>query len=236
MGGVERLEFDLRTPVDEETIRAQIAACHARGLPNAVQKGPVLNIVATGPSARALPPLDGPVCAVNGALALVPNPDYYAACDPQEAVVEFLRDPPAGTTYLIASKCHPAVFDALADREVGYWDLDDYVPGGIASAPSITLAAMNLFVERGWRRFAVWGWDCCYGPDGAHHAGSQPASTSEPMDVTVGDRVFSTNRTWVHECESAGRQLAVYDYLHIEVVIHGDSMLKAIREFMTGRR
>lgn len=232
------VQIVIRTPVNEKVQRRQIKAAHASGLPRAVDRSrfPVLNLVATGPSARNLPPLEGQICALNGALTLLPAPpDYYAACDPQKLVTKFLKDPPEDTTYLIASKCHPAVFDALADRRVELWDLDDFVPDGVAVAPSITLAVMNLFVERGWRRFAVWGWDCCYAEDGAHHATGQKPSNSPYVEMTVGDRIFHTNRTWATEAESAVRQLGLYDYLNIEVVIHGDGMMRAIRKHLTGR-
>ncbi len=232
MAGSE-IVFDLITPLNEPTIRRHIRQSLARGLPEAVGEPETLTIVAGGPSALGAP-LEGPTVALNGALAaaFTPKgvaPTYYAACDPQELVAGFLRDPPTETAYFIASKCHPAVFDALEGRDVRLWHVSDYVPGGIACAPSITLTALSLFAKLGWRKFEVWGWDCCY-RNGKHHAGDQP-HVGDDRQLTVGDRTFHTTTTWAAETQDALYVIAMLEWLGCEIVIQGDSMVEAIRRF-----
>src|SRR6185369_7368494 len=111
------IDFDIRTPADELTIRAHVAHANTLGLPRSNQDAKVLRVIANGPSA-VLAPLDGPVLALNGAIQLFHNsgrvPMFWAACDPQELVADFLPDnPPRETIYLVASKCHPKVFEKL---------------------------------------------------------------------------------------------------------------------------
>lgn len=224
------INFDIKTPADGDTIRQHIAHSTSLGLREAIEPGQALNIVATGPSARNVHgTLDGPTLALNGALGFYPDPEFYACCDPQALVADFLTNPPAGTTYYVASKCHIAVFNALRDRDVRLWHIDDYVPSGVSCAVSITLTAMNLFARMGWRKFNVYGWDACFTGD-QHHANNQGDPIQNKIDLHVGDRIFKTHTTWAAEAQDACAQLALFDYLGIEVVIHGDSMIKAIRQ------
>lgn len=230
-GADAAITFKVKTPLDGEVIRGHIRHAHALGLPPALEPRPGLTVVAGGPSAHQAP-MAGPTLALNGALDAVFNPrgiapTYYAACDPQALVADFLRDPPKETIYNIASKCHPDVFDALKDRDVRVWDVSDYVPGGIASAASITLTGLNLFTQLGHREFDVWGWDCCY-RNGRHHAGDQ-AHIGDDRDIEIGDRTFHTTTTWAWEAETAIQMLPILQFVGVTVNIHGDSMVQALR-------
>lgn len=228
MGGAE-ISFDLKTPLNTRTLKRHIRHALGLGLPEAIGEAETLTIIATGPSARQLPKIHGPTLAVNGALSLIAEPTYYAACDPQALVARFLTDPPRLTTYYIASKCHPDVFRALRDRDVRLWHVNDLVPDGVGCASSITVTALNLMVRMGWRRFEVYGWDCCYGPDGSHHASDQGAPEQARVNIEIGQRVFHTNTTWAAEAQDAIHVIAMLEFLGVEVVIHGDSMIEAIR-------
>jgi hypothetical protein len=229
----EVIEFQVNTPLDEPTIRRHIEASRGRGYPEALGEPQALRIIAGGPSALQAP-LDGPTLALNGALRRFTSqglaPTYYACCDPQEMVADFLKDAPESTIYFIASKCHPAVFDALKDRDVRLWHLDDYVPGGVSSAPSITLVALNLFAQLGWRAYDIWGWDACY-KDGKHHAFDQ-GHNADDRTLEVGDRIFKTTTTWALEAQTAGQILPILQFVGVEVRIHGDSMIEAIRNLV----
>lgn len=232
------IEFDVQLPLNEEIIRGHIAHANTLRLPELFAVEPLtLNIVASGPSAKDAP-LEGPTLAVNAALGQFLKsgtaPTYWAACDPQELVADFLPDePPMEVTYLVASKCHPKVFEKLKGRDVRLWHVSDYVPGGISSACSITLTAMTLFIQMGVRKFNVWGWDGCYSERGSHHIGDQPDPTPATGQVTVscGDLEFVTTPAWANEAQDALYLLQLYKYFGVEVVIHGRSMLEAIRNY-----
>ncbi len=231
MGSV--VEFLITTPLDDGAIKDHVRQALTLGLPDAIPEAEALHVIATGPSARSLVgQIEGQTLALNGALSFYPNPTFYAACDPQALVADFLTDPPAKTAYFIASKCHPSVFEALADRDVRLWHLDDCMPGGVSRALSITLTSLNLFARMGWRRFKVYGWDCCYGPGGEHHASPQGAPQQARVNLDVDGRIFATHTTWAAEAQDAVRQLALFDFMGIDVEIMGDGMVKAVREAM----
>ena len=223
------ISFDIQTPLNSTTIKRHIKNAKSLGLREALDEPKTLNIVATGPSAKAVHgTLTGDTLALNGALAFYPDPTFYACCDPQAMVADFLRNPPEDCIFYVASKCHPRVFKALKDRDIRLWHISDYVPGGVSCAVSITLTAMNLFAQLGYRRFNVYGWDACFAGDGSHHANVQEAPPQNRITLSVGDHTFATTTTWAAEAQDATAQLALLDYMGIEVNIHGDSMIKAV--------
>lgn len=223
------IEFDVRTPYDDATMRERVARNLKRGLPEAGRAPDhdgVLTIVANGPSAIHAD-TRGTTLALNGAIRLFSDegwaPDYWAACDPQPVVASFLPSAPLGTRYFVASKCDDAVFDALGNRDVTMWHVGDAHPEGIPTACSITLVAMGLFRRMGWRRFRTWGWDGCY-LDGRDHAVPQ-GHAGQDVTVIVGDTPYKTTTTWACEAQDAVNQLAVADY---DVEVMGGGMIAAI--------
>lgn len=221
------IEFDVRVPYPDEVLIPRVAENVARGLPEAgfePDKPGTLNIIANGPSAiEALNQLPyGPSLALNGALKLG-TPTYWAGCDPQPIMATFLENAPEGVTYYVASKCHPDVFDTLKGRDVRLWHVGDCHSEGVPTACSITLTAMSLFRQMGWKRFRTWGWDGCY-LDGKDHAVGQPHN-GKNITVHVGDRAFSTTTTWACEAQDAVRQLAEADY---QVEVMGGGMIAAV--------
>lgn len=235
------IEFEIHLPVDDETIGRHIRSAIARGLPELrefeyPQDGP-LKVIASGPSAR-LADLSGPTLAVNGALGLFTAqgqaPTYWAACDPQELVADFLAECPAETHYLVASKCHPKVFDRLLSlgRKVTLWHVGedgawDHLEGRscILSRISITLTAIaGLMPALGWRAFETWGWDGCF-MDGVHHATGQPLGEQMLVEIDVEGRTFRTTTSWALEAEDMLGSLCTSPW---PPVIHGDGMFAAL--------
>lgn len=213
----------------------------ALGLPEAMPareaKPTALTVVAAGPSAVEAPLDAEPTLALNNALSLFLErglaPTYWAACDPQERVADFLpEDPPQETTYFVASKCHPKVFEKLNGRTVIVWHIDDagldLLVGryAIPSAVSITLCALGLASMLGYRTMDVYGWDGCFVGD-KHHARPQPLEPT-PINVTFPDgRVFQTTATWAAEAQDAAAILAQASYT---VSIKSEGFIKAMVE------
>lgn len=243
-------DFDIHIPVNDETCRAQISANISRNLPEAVPKGlrRKLSIIANGPSARDanLVNLSGKTLALNGGIKLFLDqglsPNYWACCDPQPLVADFLPDnPPADTTYLVASKCHSSIFDKLKGNDVRLWHLMDHPANGlerIALASSVTLSAVWLMHRLGFTDFEFWGWDGCF-LDGRHHAiGDADWSTKPVLHINyggsekdgeiVGGKNFATTRTWAAEAQGAEQFFALANYLGIGVKINGDGMFECL--------
>lgn len=221
----------------QSIVRRNVQSALARGLTELAPQGRQLmplTIVASGPSASKAR-LASPVMALNQALTLFTTqggaPTFWACCDAGPVVAEFLAAAPDSTTYFVASRCHPAVFDALAERKVILWHLDEPFTGDLLSrrhkvptASSITLCAFGLGDAMGFDRFETWGWDGCY-MDGASYALSQPTTgTRAVLAIPNGPR-FETTGTWINEARDAKHVLSRAPY---SVKIHGGGMFDAI--------
>jgi hypothetical protein len=168
-------------------------------------------------------------------------------CDPQAIVADFLPEhPPRETIYLVASKCHPAVFEKLekAGCNVRIWHLPDHPTPGkshVALCSTITLCATWLMYRLGFTDFDYYGWDGCF-MDGRHHAVGDADWGDPPLHLNyggeiegheiVGGRTFATTRSWALEAEGAQQFFQLAKYFDIGVVLHGDGMFRYAKEFM----
>lgn len=227
-------------PPTGQRLSQRVRSALKRGLPPVElgEHGPFLYVVANGPSAQQFdfercairhhePPCDS--LAINGALKQFTRrglaPTYWIACDPQrDQVMAFLdEDLPRETTYLVASKCHPDVFERLRDRRVQLWHVSDastrklvepHRP--IPTATSVTVCAIELMWREGYTHQQTWGWDGCF-IGGRHHATDQPHA-AEAIMLGVGGKVvmteqngegvtggewFETTGTWAGEAKDA---------------------------------
>lgn len=229
------IEFDIRTPCTLEVLESQIASSRTRGLPEVepiASHAKRLTLVGNGPSAIRAPMGRSDTMAANGALTLFTKrdlaPDFWIACDPQERVVEFLKDAPHGTTYLVASKCHPAVFDALRGHHVVVWHIDDApsvigAPATVPCATSVTLCALSVARLLGYRNIETWGWDGCFWGSRGHAV--QQFNPNARITNLVGHEKFETTPTWCAEAHDATLQIPDADY---RVKVQGGGMIGAI--------
>lgn len=238
-GNGSPIRFAPVVPVDDEGLRANVRHAMGLGLPTLrdfeyAWREP-LHVVANGPSAPAFFDTDAhavPTLALNGALELFNDhrilPDYWAACDPQELVTDrFLRCAPYDVTYLIASKCHPSVFERLSDRNVILWHVgepatrDMFDPAHdilIPASSSITSTSFELMTHLGFRRFETWGWDGCY-MDGQGHAIAQEEAPQR-VEITIDNqRTYETSPVWALEADDIANRLIGFPF---PIHIHGD--------------
>jgi hypothetical protein len=243
--GLRPIQFQVETPGDPEELKAR-RLVHER-LPDATPVRSCI-IIGSGPSAadealwdrlRGLPKHGlyntPPTIALNGALKVClangVTPTYWACCDPQELTTKFLpKTPPKETTYLLASKCCEALFERLRGLKVEVWRMDDVRVGErlhVPCAVSISLVAQSLMRMRGFHRFEMYGWDCCYGPAGEHHASRQPAPTADKMTFEIQNQdgsvhaSFLTNGSWLAELHDATIQTFNLKTMGYEVIVHG---------------
>lgn len=141
--------------------------------------------------------------------------------------------------YLIASQCHPSVFEGLPKDRTYIWHtaaegIKDIlnkqyniwwsIPGG----STVLLRAIPLLRMLGYKRFHLYGCDSCL--DGnTHHAYLQQENDSEciiPVQVT-GGRIFKCH-PWMAAQAQEMINLIRYFGNEIELEIYGDGLLKAI--------
>jgi hypothetical protein len=251
------VEFELVLPTTDEFLLENVAWTRAQGLKGADSRKMHLNVIANGPSAGGAN-FNGMSMALNGAINLFPKgkpPTFWCVSDPQapkpgvNMPVDFLKGKlPRKTTYYVASKCHRSVFERLnigqpwwkfwrRPYNVQTWHISDteHAEGErvIPCATSVTLTALILAQRLGFRTVDVWGWDCCFGENGAHHAAySELGSTAQTVDVRVGGddwgKHFKTTPTWALEAKEAVQILTLLRWAGVDVKIHGDGMVRAI--------
>ena len=167
---------------EDETLFANMDAAIARGYPQVREAHPAKSgailLVASAPSVKGqlelikkMKAAGSPIVAIKGAHDwLIDNgviPDYALAIDPQEHRIAFYKPLP-NVHYMIASQCHPAMFDNLEGCQVTLWH--PYVKKGqdrpkncmlIGGGTTSGLRAISLFYVLGYRQFELFGFDSC---------------------------------------------------------------------------
>jgi len=167
---------------EDEALFANMDAAIARGYPQVKQaltaKTGAILLVASAPSVKGqlelikkMKAAGLPIVAIKGAHDwLIENgvtPDYALAIDPQEHRIAFYKPQPS-VHYMIASQCHPAMFDNLDGYQVTLWH--PYVKKGqdrpkncmlIGGGTTSGLRAISLFYVLGYRQFELFGFDSC---------------------------------------------------------------------------
>lgn len=244
------VQFIEQRPLEVTTLQGHVDSACALGLPEAFPHRR-LDIITNGPSAALTPwNMCGPTMALNGALDLFTErgwePTYFAACDPQELVTEFLVNAPFHTTFLLASQCHPSVFRRLQNRRVLLWHLLDgpvlppHTPF-VRHGSSITLTALHLARLLGYNDLHVWGWDCCVDPlTLTHHAAAHGDFRAELRALehrTSLDgeptRSFLTTNTWAFEAQQAVFMVEELRRFGVTTTVHGPGLVRHTLDFLT---
>lgn len=245
------ITFALHTP--DEDLAAHVAHALSLGLPEADCEQKNLHFIANGPSSLSYnfdaaanwhhyPEAQVETATVNGGLKLFTDrgmaPTYWLCCDPQELVAtDFLSGVlPEETIYMVASKCHPSVFERLKDRKVVLWHVNDVPMKLVRQVPcavSVTLCALMLFHRLMYRRIDAWGWDLCFAQDGTHHGATGDLDRRveiKDLEIGEGDDAlwFKSTPPWCAEITDATGVLPVLKWCGTDVVIHGGGMLGAI--------
>lgn len=139
------------------------------------------------------------------------TPDVHVMLDARPQNAEFVKDAPKSMRFVLASQCHPDVFDALEGYEVSIWHsgtgdniamqevLADFwdegpnqkpcilIPGG----STVGLRSLWLATYSGFRTIHVYGLDSSYADDGSHHAYAQPLNDGETvLEVVRGEKSY----------------------------------------------
>lgn len=197
----------------------------------------------------------GTVLALNGANGCLRangiTPDLVLFVDPSEAVVGFIGDEPNDTAlYLVASICHPDVFERLQGRDVHIWHpempepelslqrqiLERYsdlpaslIGGGCTGA----LRALSIGAVLGYRSFHLYGVDSSYPsgmPDHAYekHDGPEPAA----MSVLFEGKDYCCSPWMVRQADEFRFYYAQMRSIGAKVHVHGDGLVPDICRFL----
>lgn len=166
----------------DEVLFANMDAAIALNLPEVGEMLPAhdgtIALVGSGPSLASqlkklhTLPKEVPIVAIKDAHDWLIDrnilPHYALAIDPQEHRSHCFKLRHLGVHYMIASQCHPKMFENLRDHRVTIWH--PYITKGqkrpadrmlIGGGTTSGLRAISLFYVLGWRNFALFGFDSC---------------------------------------------------------------------------
>jgi SAM-dependent methyltransferase len=192
---------------------------------------------------------DQDIFALNGAAVYLVEqgitPDYVIIIDPRPDNVGFIRNPCA-RSYLLASQCHPSVFDAIEGRDVMMFHLmvPDLVetlrPMGngriitpIMGMLTSGLVAMSVVMCAGYRKLHLYGYDSS-DAEGEAHAYAQEMNVAESKRIitwfdgrsyTSGYAMFKQ----AEQFESYAQMLADHGAI---ITVHGCGLLPDIAREM----
>jgi hypothetical protein len=174
------------------------------------------------------------------------KPYAQAIVDARESAVRFVQPDRPDVRYLLASQCHPKVWDAVKDRPlVGIWHaldkedpgaaiLDEYYCGSwqsIVGGTTIGTRAIGLCRALGFLRMHLFGMDACY-LDGEGHGYAMPEnvndqrvqvsfqSTLDPTDA----RLFEVAPWHLKHLEDTLRFIK-HAGKYFALSVHGDGLL-----------
>lgn len=252
---INSFESGLNTSMDTMIEQAEVNL--ARGLPMFIEQtantGTAI-IVGGAPSLKdCLTDLrmhhdrGGIIFALNGAHDYLIDrgiiPEFHVMLDARADNAVFVQKPHKDVTYLIASQCHPDVFDALEGHSVTIWtaccethDQDNALAGKFPKLPmvligggaTVGLKTLNLAYLWGFRRFRMYGVDSSYS-EGENHAYRQALNDKESrMDIHAGGRDFICAPWMAKQATEFQRQYRQLTELGCKIKVCGDGLIPHI--------
>jgi hypothetical protein len=250
-----RLSFITQAGGTVEKRRANVVSSVARGLPglDIADIGGTIEIVGGGHSLRdTLEDLRASpnwIFAVNGAhdwlldQGIVPHAQVLADVD--KHCVSYVQKPHRDVTYLVASQCHPAVFDALQGFNVKIWhcasddpsilpkELQPQIYGG----SSVAMRVLHIGMLLGVKSFGMWGIDCSYREGAPTHIYEDKESLDglDMIEVRVGaeGRTFESTPHWAIQVQNMTDFLKVFG--GVKVTPHGEGLMQEALRIWYGK-
>jgi len=184
-----------------------------------------------------------PICAINGAHDfMIENgitPQLFLSTDPRTTIIPNVSKPQIDTIYLLASRCHPELFDHLKDYKVMLWHAWSDEPEcrvwqekqkyGIAGGTTSGLRAINVAYVLGFRRFVLYGMDSCLADDkDTKRFSGEKVGKAWRTDVIVGGKRFWCNGAMAQQATEFQQ---LYNYMpELTIEAKGDGLIAAIIE------
>lgn len=239
---------------EHETIKAQVKINSAKGYTEVVpfeKQGTPVMILAGGPSMNdyvgeiiekrkngmKLVTVNN---AYNWALEHSLEPSAQIMVDAREFNKRFISRVVPDCKYMLASQCHPAVFESIPKEQVWMWhsalseDLVRYIeelkgPNAdpwypVIGGSTVMLRALPLLFMLGYSKFDIYGFDSCI-LNGEHHAYKQEENDGiTELQTICGGRVFRTH-PWMASQAQEFLDLMQIMAEHIELQVHGDGLI-----------
>jgi ubiquinone/menaquinone biosynthesis C-methylase UbiE/uncharacterized Rossmann fold enzyme len=162
-------------------------------------------------------------------------PTWHVEVDPREHKLELLGEPHKSVEYLIASTCHPKVFERLDGFNVKLWHVFDpsedamrvlpYGEWALTGGCSAGLRTLTIARFLGFKRQHIFGMDGCEGPSGKHAA----AHPLQPKDHSICNYDGVDYRTTQSMLETARQTWHELDQMHdVQATFYGQGLVQAM--------
>ena len=162
------------------------------------------------------------------------QPDWHVEVDPREHKVGLIGEPCKKTTYLIASACHPKVFDHLKDYNVVLWHIYDATDEGwrllpasewaITGGCSVGVRMLTLSRFLGFTDLHVFGMDGSESEVHGKHAAHHPMQPKGYALVTVDGREFKTTSSMFTVAQGIWHELDMLT--DVKATFYGDGLIQ----------
>lgn len=201
-----------------------------------------VSICGAGPSLReSYTELSGDVIACNSAIGFLLSkgiaPKYAMLWDASELIENFAVPHPE-VTYLVASRCHPKVFERLEGCRVIVWhaggdhDITNVLEGSGVMEPMVNggsaAVTRGLYLTHvlGYRKFHLHGADSSYSGELTHVNGS--LVPEKKIRVQVKGDVFYTTPEWAAQVEEFKHIYRDMTQKGSEIEVHGSGLLPTV--------
>ena len=258
------LGMDLRSCASKEEMHRNFYATLKRGyraINEVLEKSSgTVSLVGAGPSLQDThKELGGDILAVNSAIGFLLDhgivPKWGMLWDAAEIVEKFVRPHP-DITYLVASRCHPKVFERLKNSNVLVWHAggdhdivevmnrpeviarqkqpEPLINGGSAGVTRGIFVAVAL----GYMDLIIHGADSSYGPSGDTHVMGSLVPEKDTL-ISIGNDPpiwFRTTPEWTAQVEEY-KQIYLFMLNHgVTMTVKGEGMLPMMHRLLVAKR
>lgn len=164
------------------------------------------------------------------------TPTWHVEVDPRPHKVTLIGEPCHDTEYLIASACHPKVFEHLQGYNVKLWHVFDPSEDGLRQLPpgewavsggcDVGMRAMSMAAFLGFRDLHI------FGIDGSarerKHADDHPLGLKQFDEVEYGGRIYKTTAAMLESAKMVRHELDMMP--KVKATFYGDGLVQAMMQ------
>jgi len=164
-------------------------------------------------------------------------PTHHIDVDPREHKIKLIGTPQPTTEYLIASTCHPKLFDFLIEAgcKTKLWHIFDNDEHGMRVLPhgewaitggcSVGVRTMTLARFLGFTDLHIFGMDGCFGKQGTH-AAEHPNKPRADFILDYEGREFHTTPSMLEAVKNVWHELDMMK--DVKATFYGDGLVQAM--------
>lgn len=163
-------------------------------------------------------------------------PTWHVEVDPRPHKVKLMGQPQKETEYLIASTCHPEVFDHLKNYNVRLWHVFDndaeaqrVLPPGewaLTGGCDVGLRAMTIARFFGFTNLHIFGKDGCEGRTGKHAAEHPNQAPPQCCSVEYEGQTYYTTPSFLEAAKQTFHELDMMP--DVKATFYGDGLVQAM--------